>query len=230
MRAVRQAVHRVEKAGYRCRVRRHAEIAPEELAEVATHTETWRDTADERGFSMALGRLGDPADGTCVLVEAIDAEGQLRAVLSLVPWGPHGLSLDLMRRDRDSDNGLMEFMVVGLIEQCRRLGVERISLNFAMFREVFDEGGRIGAGPVMRLTRSILLFFSKWWQLESLYRSNAKYQPEWVPRLVCFRSSRRSGADQCRDGDRGGFRHRPLGGCPAATWRGTRGAACARCR
>jgi lysyl-tRNA synthetase class 2 len=84
----------------------------------------------------------------------------------------------------------MEFMVVGLIEQCRRLGVERISLNFAMFREVFDEGGRIGAGPVIRITRSILLFFSKWWQLESLYRSNVKYQPDWVPRLVCFRSSR----------------------------------------
>ncbi len=190
MKTVRQAVHRIDKAGYRCRVRRHAEIPPQELAGVATHTETWRDTSDERGFSMALGRLGDPADGTCVLVEAIDAGGQLRAVLSLVPWGPRGLSLDLMRRDRDSDNGLMEFMVVNLIEQGRRLDVERISLNFAMFREVFEEGGRIGAGPIVRLTRSVLLFFSKWWQLESLYRSNAKYQPEWVPRFVCFVSSR----------------------------------------
>ena len=214
--AVRQAVHRVEKAGYRCRVRRHGEIPPTELADVSAHTETWRDTADERGFSMALGRLGDPADGTCVLVEAIDAEGQLRAVLSLVPWGPHGLSLDLMRRDRDSDNGLMEFMVVGLIEQCRRLGVERISLNFAMFREVFDEGGRIGAGPVIRLTRSILLFFSKWWQLESLYRSNAKYQPEWVPRLVCFRSSRDLPRISVAMGIAEGFRRRALAGCAAA--------------
>jgi lysyl-tRNA synthetase class 2 len=190
MRAVRQAVHRIEKAGYRCRVRRHAEIPRQELTDVAAHTETWRNTADERGFSMALGRLGDPADGACVLVEAVDAGGELRAVLSLVPWGRRGLSLDLMRRDRDSDNGLMEFMVVNLIEQCRRLDVERISLNFAMFREVFEEGGRIGAGPIVRLTRSVLLFFSRWWQLESLYRSNAKYQPEWVPRFTCFASSR----------------------------------------
>lgn len=190
MRGVRQAVHRIEKAGYRCRVRRHAELTADEMAGVLSRADAWRDTQDERGFSMALGRLGDPADGQCVLVEALDADGDLRAVLSLVPWGTRGLSLDLMRRDRGSDNGLVEFMVVGLINACRRLGVERISLNFAMFREVFEEGGRIGAGPIIRLARSILLFFSRWWQLESLYRSNAKYRPGWEPRLLCFRHSR----------------------------------------
>src|SRR4029079_15362512 len=27
---------------------------------------------------------------------------------------------------------------------------------------------------------------SRNWQLESLYRSNAKYQPEWQPRLLCL--------------------------------------------
>ena len=30
---------------------------------------------------------------------------------------------------------------------------------------------------------------SKWWQIESLYRANAKYQPTWVPRFVCFRKA-----------------------------------------
>ena len=190
MRGVRQAVRRIEKAGYRCRVRRHAELPPDEMGKVTARADAWRDTADERGFSMALGRLGDPADGTCVLVEAMDADGQLRAVLSLVPWGTHGLSLDLMRRDPEADNGIMEFMVASLVAASRQLGVERISLNFAMFREVFEAGGRIGAGPFIRLARSILLFFSKWWQLESLYRSNAKYHPDWVPRLICFRNTR----------------------------------------
>jgi len=190
MRGVRQAVRRIEKAGYRSRIRRHADVGPDEMAAVLARADAWRDTQHERGFSMALGRLGDPTDGQCVLVEAFDAAGELRALLSFVPWGSHGLSLDLMRRDRQSDNGLVEFMVVELIAGAGRLGVERISLNFAMFREVFEEGGRIGAGPVIRLFRSVLLFFSRWWQLESLYRSNAKYRPDWEPRLLCFRSPR----------------------------------------
>jgi len=190
MRGVRQAVRRIEKAGYRSRIRRHADLGPEEMTAVLARADAWRDTEHERGFSMALGRLGDPADGQCVLVEALDADGELRALLSFVPWGSRGLSLDLMRRDRQSDNGLVEFMVVELVAAAQRLGVERISLNFAMFREVFEEGGRIGAGPVIRLFRSVLLFVSRWWQLESLYRSNAKYRPDWEPRLLCFRSPR----------------------------------------
>ncbi|MGW1777546.1 phosphatidylglycerol lysyltransferase domain-containing protein [Streptomyces sp. NPDC002143] len=43
--------------------------------------------------------------------------------------------------------------------------MHRISLNFAVFRSAFEEGARIGAGPVLRLWRRLLLFFSKWWQI-----------------------------------------------------------------
>jgi lysyl-tRNA synthetase, class II len=186
MRPVRQAVNRVARAGYTLRIRRHEEIAPGEMARIIELAARWRDTETERGFSMALGRLGDPADGRCVLVEALEPDGREAAVLSFTPWGRAGLSLDLMRRDRESDNGLMEFMVAGLVEAAPRLGVDRISMNFAVFRSVFEEGARIGAGPVLRLWRRLLLFFSRWFQLESLYRSNVKYHPEWVPRFLCF--------------------------------------------
>ncbi|WP_243422329.1 bifunctional lysylphosphatidylglycerol synthetase/lysine--tRNA ligase LysX [Micromonospora globispora] len=190
MRPVRQAVHRVERAGYTARVRRHAEIPPEELARLAHLATAWRDTEHERGFSMALGRLGDPADGECVLVEARDGSGRVRALLSFSPWGAHGLSLDLMRRDRTAENGVTEFMVAALLAAAPHLGVERVSLNFAAFRSVFEQGARIGAGPIMQLWRHTLLFFSRWWQLESLYLSNAKYQPHWTPRYLCFAERR----------------------------------------
>src|SRR5262249_20958237 len=146
----------------------------------------WRDTETERGFSMALGRLGDPADGRCVLVEALDPDGQQAALLSFTPWGEHGLSLDLMRRDRSAGNGVVEFAVAGLVGEAPRLGIDRISLNFATFRAVFADGARIGAGPVLRAWRRLLLFLSRWYQLEALYRSNMKYHPEWVPRFLCF--------------------------------------------
>ncbi|GAA4531884.1 bifunctional lysylphosphatidylglycerol synthetase/lysine--tRNA ligase LysX [Amycolatopsis samaneae] len=186
MRPVRQAVTRVERAGYTARVRRHADIPPAQLTAATKLAERWRDTETERGFSMALGRMNDLVDGRCVLVEAVDAAGDVRALLSFVPWGAGGLSLDLMRRDRNADNGLMEFMVAALAAGAPALGVRRISLNFAVFRAVFEEGARIGAGPVLRVWRRLLLFFSRWWQLESLYRSNVKYRPHWEPRFLIF--------------------------------------------
>ena len=187
MRVVRQAVNRVKRAGYTLDLRRQRDLAPAELEEARATAEALRGEEAERGFSMALGRLGDPHDPDLVLARARDGADRLVAVLTFVPWGEDGLSLDLMRRSRESENGTVEFALVGVAEQAKALGVRRISLNFAVFRSVFERGARVGAGPVLRLWRRLLLVASRWWQIESLYRANAKYQPEWVPRFVCFR-------------------------------------------
>ncbi|MGW3101383.1 phosphatidylglycerol lysyltransferase domain-containing protein [Streptomyces sp. NPDC001100] len=186
MRTVRQAHNRVRRAGYTVRVRRHAQIPDAEMAALVANADQWRDGATERGFSMALGRLGDPGDGSCVMLECHDADGQPRALLSFVPWGGKGLSLDLMRRDRACENGLVEFMVIELLQRAHEISVQQVSLNFAMFRAVFERGSKLGAGPVLRLWRAILTFFSRWWQIESLYRANAKYRPVWEPRFLLF--------------------------------------------
>lgn len=200
MKGVRQAVTRARRAGLTVRMRRHRELSPEEMAAVIRRADTWRDTETERGFSMALGRLGDPADGDCLLVEALgdsddgieDAgtDENVLGMLSFVPWGANGLSLDVMRRSRRSPNGTVELMVTELLQQADTIGVSRVSLNFAMFRSAFEEGARLGAGPVARLWRALLVFFSRWWQLETLYRSNMKYQPQWVPRFACYEDAR----------------------------------------
>jgi lysyl-tRNA synthetase class 2 len=189
MRAVRQAVTRARRAGAAVRIRRHRDLSAEEMAEVIARADAWRDTDDERGFSMALGRLGDPADGDCLLVEAVQGV-QVVAMLSLVPWGANGASLDLMRRSPQSPNGTIELMVSELCMQAEAIGITRISLNFAMFRSAFEQGAQLGAGPIARLWRSLLVFFSRWWQLETLYRSNMKYQPQWVPRYACYEDAR----------------------------------------
>jgi lysyl-tRNA synthetase class 2 len=111
-------------------------------------------------------------------------------MLSLVPWGNNGVSLDLMRRSPQSPNGTIELMVTELNQQAEGIGISRISLNFAMFRSAFEQGAQLGAGPVARLWRGLLVFFSRWWQLETLYRSNMKYQPQWVPRYACYEDAR----------------------------------------
>ena len=193
MRAVRQAVTRARRAAATVRIRRHRDIDSEEMARVIARAEAWRDTESERGFSMALGRLGDPADGDCLLVEAVQnaaGKDEVVAMVSLVPWGNNGASLDLMRRSPRSPNGTIELMVSELCMQSEGIGVTRISLNFAMFRSAFEQGAQLGAGPVARLWRGLLVFFSRWWQLETLYRSNMKYQPEWVPRYACYDDAR----------------------------------------
>ncbi len=185
MRNVRQMVKRVQRAGYVTEVTRVEDLSPGDVSELVRQARSWRGTDTERGFSMALGRLGDPRDSGCVLVRATK-DGVPRAFLHFVPWGEDGISLDLMRRDRSADPGLNELLIVAALQAAGDLGIARVSLNFAVFRAALERGERLGAGPVSRAWRGLLVFASRWFQIESLYRFNAKFAPQWEPRFLVY--------------------------------------------
>jgi lysyl-tRNA synthetase class 2 len=189
MRNVRQMVARVERQGYVAQVRRVADIPAGEIERMVARADSWRGSHIERGFSMALGRVGGPGDENCVVATATE-NGVLRAMLHFVPWGADGLSLDLMRRDRTAQPGVNDFLIVETIKAADSLGIKRMSLNFAVFRAALERGGKIGAGPVMRAWRGLLVFMSRWFQIESLYKFNAKFCPVWVPRFCVFPGTR----------------------------------------
>ena len=191
MRSVRQAVNRVARSGYHTIIQRTAAFSADRLRAVDLESSSWRGHGGpERGFSMALSRFGDPRDPDCVIVLGRNQAGELKVVLQFVPWGTDGLSLDLMRRHPDLDNGVMEFVIANLLKACPSLGIQRISLNFAVFRSSLARGERIGAGPITRAWVGFLLFLSRWWQIASLYRANAKFRPSWEPRFICFTQAR----------------------------------------
>ena len=184
--SVRHAVRRARRRGVIVAVRRQSEIDPEELTELADAAERWRGNEPDRGFSMALNRLGDTADDNLMIATARDGQGVLQAVLVLVPWGRAGRSLDLMRRSPDAPNGTVELIVSELLQRGAELGVRELSLNFCLFRSVYADADRLGAGALKRLNYSILGRLDALWQLERLYVSNQKYQPEWRPRYLCY--------------------------------------------
>lgn len=189
MRNVRQMVSRIKRAGYSTEIVRVADASADMRREALADAAAWRSTDTERGFSMALGRVMDEADPDAVVVAARQ-EGRVRGFLQFVPWGRDGLSLDVMRRDRDADAGVNDLLIVEALKAAPALGVSRISLNFAAFRSALDRGERLGAGPILRLWRNVLVFASRWFQIESLYRFNAKFQPHWQPRFVIYPGTR----------------------------------------
>lgn len=183
---LRRTVEHARRAGLHVLVRRQDDVPADELAQLTTAADAWRHGEVERGFSMALGRLGDARDGRAVVVTAHAPTGEVVGLLTFVPWGRRGLSLDVMRRSPDAAAGVTELMVTTLVERSSALGVDEVSLNFAMFRETFEHGARIGATLPQRVARRVLLVASRWWQLDSLYRANEKYRPAWSPRLLCY--------------------------------------------
>ncbi len=188
MTSVRRAARHARHEGLHVTVRRTGQVPPDELAGWGRLATRWREGRVERGFAMALGRYGDPADSRCVLVTAEDADGTPQAMLTFVPWGGRGLSLDLMRRAEDAPHGVVELMVSDLMAWCRDNGISRVSLNFAFLRKVFADAEQVAANPLTRLNSRLLGRLDRFWQVERLYRNNARYRPQWVPRYVCVPS------------------------------------------
>jgi lysyl-tRNA synthetase class 2 len=137
-------------------------------------------------MAMDSLRCEERCDGAIVV--ARDGEGVIRGFIHFVPtYGRPAMSLSVMRRDRETPNGLMEFLVVRAIELLRAAGVEELSLNFAAFARFMHNPRNPAERVVGRLARLMNPYF----QIESLYRFNAKFQPRWEPRYLAYERARR---------------------------------------
>jgi lysyl-tRNA synthetase, class II len=183
IRKLRQAVNRVRKAGYTVALQSMGELSEAELRELEEVSDRWRGEEPERGFSMAIDSLrGDHLDESLVVV-ARDPEGAVRGFLHFAPcYGRSAASLGLMRRDRETVNGLTEYLVVSAIELLRERGVEEISLNFAAFARWLRDPSGLGERTLGR----VVTLANPYFQIESLYRFNAKFNPRWQPRYLLY--------------------------------------------
>ena len=129
------AYRMVADAGYQGVYRRQGEVGEEEWRRLGHLAEAWRRRPAERGRAAGLGRLGDPADGDCLVAECLDPNGRTCALLRFVPWAGDGLTLDLVRYDRDSGRTPVDFLLTGLLLTAAGpapgplAGVTRVSLG-----------------------------------------------------------------------------------------------------
>jgi lysyl-tRNA synthetase, class II len=183
IRKVRQSVSRLSKAGYTTELRELRDLDPGTIEQVEGVLERGRHGAPERGFSMAMDSItGREADETLVVL-ARDQDGEIRGVLHFVPcYGRPALSLSFMRRDPGTPNGLMEFLVVGAAGLLRDRGVTEMSLNFAAFAKWIHSPEKRHE----RLLGRLIALGNPFFQIESLYRFNAKFFPRWEPRYLVY--------------------------------------------
>jgi lysyl-tRNA synthetase class 2 len=186
IRKVRQSVTRLVNAGFTASLHTVAELDEATLVELEDVSRRWRDGQPERGFAMSMDGLRDDRATDGVVVLARDRAGCVRGWIQFLPtYGRPAMSLSLMRRDRGTPNGLMEYLVVRSIELLRQRGVAEVSLNFAAFARPL----RNPHGVLDRLAGALLGVASRWFQIESLYRFNAKFFPRWEPRYLVYSGS-----------------------------------------
>jgi lysyl-tRNA synthetase, class II len=149
----------------------------------------WRGKAPERGFTMSLSQdvTGAGANPEFLLCVALDQDGVPGGFLRVVPaYGPSfGYTLDLMRHDPGAPNGMTEFLIASTATALGQRGVRRLSMNFAMWGRLFADD--IPFTPAQRAARWAVGLLNPFFQIRSLRDFNAKFDPEWLPRVLAYR-------------------------------------------
>jgi len=182
---VRQMVNRIGRKGYVAKTTKWSDLDLSIRVELRGLAKKWRYGTPERGFSMSMDRFGEDIDGEAIITIATLGD-EIKGLLYFVPWSHDGISLDRMQRERGTDPGVNELLIVQTVEWARENKIENISLNFAAFRSLFERADKISAGPITRGSRNLIRFFSNFFQVESLYRFNAKFDPEWQTRYLVY--------------------------------------------
>ena len=185
IRKIRQSVNRLEHTGYTARAEELAALDPGTLTELERVSRLWRAGAAERGFSMAMDSLQGEYQADSIVVWACDASGAVKGFLHFVPsFGRSAMSLSFMRRERNAPNGLTEFLIVKSVELLGERGIEELSLNFAAFGRLLERP----RGRLERILGRLVVLGNRYFQIESLYRFNAKFSPRWEPRYLMYES------------------------------------------
>ena len=183
MRKVRQSVARLERAGYTFRLQPLRAFTSEELDRLDRVSDAWRHGQPERGFAMALDELNPDEHAETLVAIALDPDQRVRGFLHFVPtYGRAAMSLSAMRRELQTPNGLTEFLVARSLDVLRDRGITEVSLNFAAFARAFHGPRDLGD----RLLARLLALPNRYFQIESLYRFNAKFFPRWEPRYLVY--------------------------------------------
>ena len=184
-RNLRQAVSRTRNFGVSTEFINEADLSEPLRAELLDIVDEWQHGRQTRGFSMILDHLLDGRNPGMLLVLARDGDGR---VAGFQRYGVSGrgreLSLDVPWRRKDAPNGLDERMIVDLVDYARVQGIERISLAFAPFPELFAEKERSRTG---RLIYVAVHLGDALIRLESLYRFLRKFRAMSDQRFVLIR-------------------------------------------
>jgi lysylphosphatidylglycerol synthetase-like protein (DUF2156 family) len=187
MKSVRSAARRVGRS-YRFRILRESEASPQLVDALNAISAEWRGKAPERGFTMSLSRdvEGDGRNPEFLLCVALDEDDRPGGFLRIVPaYGDDfGYTLDLMRHRPDAPNGMTEFLIANTALALGRDGIDRLSMNFAMWGRLFSPDGRTTIGQ--RVGKRIVDAINPYFQIRSLYDFNAKFSPEWLSRVLVY--------------------------------------------
>lgn len=178
----RQALRRLEKDGATFRILLPPEV-PAKMAQLVRVSDDWLEAkaGGEKGFSLGFFDRDYLARFP---VAVIERGGRIEAFANLWPGGKHEeLSIDLMRYHRDAPKGVMEALIVCVMQWGKEQGFHWFALGMAPMSG-FE---RSPVAPLwVRLGRLLYEHGEALYNFQGLRAYKEKFDPVWEPHYLAY--------------------------------------------
>ncbi|TAJ21147.1 MAG: DUF2156 domain-containing protein [Dehalococcoidia bacterium] len=154
------------------------------MAELQEVSDAWLADGGHRERGFTLGVFSPDYLRATRVFAVRRADGTIEAFANVLPsfMSPDS-TFDLMRRRPDSTNGVMDLLMLHLIESFRQAGVRGMNLGLAPLARIE------GSGPVALAERILYERGSAVFNFQGLRAYKDKWQPQWEDRFLAYRST-----------------------------------------
>lgn len=182
----RNVTNRLGKLGQRVEIV-GPPLSRETLGELKAVSDEWLLMMHGSEMRFSVGWFDDEYLRGSAVAVARTAEGQVSAFANIVPeYQRNEVSLDLMRRKHQIENGTMELLFISLFEWAKKKGYATFSLGLSGLAGIGEASSDPAVEKVLRLLTDSL---SRFYNFKGLHAFKEKFHPVWEPRYLAYSES-----------------------------------------
>jgi phosphatidylglycerol lysyltransferase len=136
----------------------------------------------EKRFS--LGWFDDDYIRNSPIGAVLTPEGWVSAFVNFVPeYQVNEITIDLMRRRKETEPGTMDFLFVSLFQWAKAKGYHGFNLGLS---SLYGVGEQAGAPAVERIMHYVYEHVNQFYNFKGLHAFKEKFHPDWSPRYLIY--------------------------------------------
>lgn len=181
--ALRPSFNKLTKQGYRAEV--HKPPVPENImAELRIISDEWLTMMHGSEKRFSLGWFDDGYIKSCPLMAIYSPEGIITAFANITTeYNINEITVDLMRRRKEVENGTMDFLFISLFEWAKKEGYDTFNLGMS---PLYGVGKEKDDPNLEKAINYIYKNINQFYNFQGLHAFKEKFHPSWSPRYIIY--------------------------------------------
>ncbi len=180
---LRTAINRLTKSGHQINFY-EPPIPDELLRQLRAVSDEWLHLMNGAEKKFSVGWFYDAYVRESRVAVVYTPEGQISAFANLVPgYQINEVTVDLMRRRTEVENGTMEFLFASMLQHFQQLGYEGFNLGLSALSGV---GKTRQSARLERVLHYLYEHLNQFYNFKGLHSFKEKFNPEWKPRYLVY--------------------------------------------